>query len=115
MSGVIVSVGDFAIDTWNHPRFQGGLQAFAGLAEASAGGLATLGSGGLAAPIGWPVLAHGLDQMVAGLGTLVTGEYSSTLTEQLVAGRVQFYDSINNISVVTENGEVVTILYGRIN
>ena len=32
-----------------------------------------------------------------------------------VAGRVQFYDSMNNISVVTENGEVVTILYGRIN
>jgi len=32
-----------------------------------------------------------------------------------VAGRVQFYDSINNISVVTENGEVVTILYGRLN
>jgi hypothetical protein len=32
-----------------------------------------------------------------------------------VAGRVQFYDSINNISVVTENGEVVTILHGRLN
>lgn len=31
-----------------------------------------------------------------------------------VMGRMQFYDGINNISVVTENGEVVTILHGRL-
>jgi len=31
-----------------------------------------------------------------------------------VAGRTQFYDSVNKISVVTENGEVVTVLYGEL-
>ncbi len=29
-----------------------------------------------------------------------------------VTGRMQFYDPVNNISVVTENGEVVTVVYG---
>lgn len=32
-----------------------------------------------------------------------------------ISGRMQFYDSINNISVITENGEVVTTMYGRPN
>ena len=60
------------------------MQAFVGLAEASAGGLVTLGSGGLAAPIGLPVLVHGLDQFVTGLGTTITGRHRITLTEQLL-------------------------------
>ena len=54
------------------------------LAEASAGGLVTLGSGGLAAPIGWPVLAHGLDQFITGISTAITGIHRATLTEQLL-------------------------------
>jgi hypothetical protein len=60
------------------------MQAFAGLAEASAGGLVTLGSGGLAAPIGWAVLTHGLDQFIAGMSTAITGNYRAALTEQLL-------------------------------
>ena len=60
------------------------MQAFIGLAEASAGGLATLSSGGLAAPIGWPVLVHGLDQFIAGVSTAITGKHRVTLTEQLL-------------------------------
>ena len=51
------------------------MQAFAGLAEASAGGLATLGSGGFAAPVGWPVLVHRLDQFITGMSTAITGNY----------------------------------------
>ncbi|NGX38597.1 MAG: hypothetical protein K1000chlam2_01771, partial [Chlamydiae bacterium] len=230
----IGGVVDLSLEVLSHPRVQGSLQAFAGLAEASAGGLATLGSGGLAAPIGWPVLTHGLDQFITGMSTAITGSHRATLTEQLlqttgmssewasltndllsiggtmggtaivrasrtgafpnfrspmssnnsrvsvnratsfagskraplnyapyqkvrnetaviygrkytghaldrmqdrgfmpsivektiqsnvgtpnkVVGRMQFYDAVNNISVVTENGEVVTILSGRLN
>ena len=31
-----------------------------------------------------------------------------------IPGRMQFYDPINNISIVTENGEIVTVVYGRL-
>nr|NGX38070.1 hypothetical protein [Chlamydiota bacterium] len=46
------SLYDLSIDLLTHPRFQGSMQALGGFAEASAGGLATLDTGGLAAPIG---------------------------------------------------------------
>jgi hypothetical protein len=49
------------------------MQAFAGLAEASAGGLVTLGSGGLVAPISWAVLTHGFDQFITGMNRAITG------------------------------------------
>ena len=85
IGSAIVGMGYDAIDfILTSPRVQGSMQAFVGLAEASAGGLATLSSGGLVAPIGWPVLAHGLDQFVAGISTVITGRHSVTLTEQLL-------------------------------
>jgi len=80
----IGSVVDLSMEVLSHPRVQGSLQAFAGLAEASAGGLATLGSGGLIAPVGWPVLVHGLDQFTTGMSTAITGNHRATLTEQLL-------------------------------
>lgn len=80
----IGSVVDLSLEVLSHPRVQGSMQAFVGLAEATAGGFATFGSGGLAAPIGWPILAHGLDQFIAGMGTALTGEPRVTLTEQLL-------------------------------
>ncbi|NGX48143.1 MAG: hypothetical protein K1000chlam3_01533, partial [Chlamydiae bacterium] len=80
----IGSAMDLSLEVLSHPRVQGSLQAFAGLAEAGAGGLVTLGSGGLAAPIGWPVLAHGLDQFITGISTAITGSHSATVTEQLL-------------------------------
>jgi RHS repeat-associated protein len=80
----IGSVIDLSLEIFSHPRVQGSMQAFAGLAEASAGGLVTLGSGGLAAPIGWAVLTHGLDQFTTGMNTAITGNYRATLTEQLL-------------------------------
>ena len=43
-SGVIDGIADFATNTWNAPRFQGGLQAFGGLTEAVIGGGMTLGN-----------------------------------------------------------------------
>ena len=32
-----------------------------------------------------------------------------------IAGRTQFYDSVNNISVITGDGNVVTVMHGRSN
>jgi filamentous hemagglutinin len=29
-------------------------------------------------------------------------------------GRTQFYDPKNNISVITENGRIITVMYGRL-
>lgn len=80
----IGSAYDLSLEVLSHPRVQGSMQAFVGFAEASAGGLATLGSGGLAAPIGLPVLIHGLDQFIAGMNTAITGQHRATLTEQLL-------------------------------
>jgi hypothetical protein len=234
MSGVVVTAADFAVDTWNNPRFQGGLQAFGGLTEAVIGGGMSLGSAGIGAPVGGLVMSHGLDHFFTGLQTAFSGNSRNSVTNQLlqktgmssqtaslvdgglsiaggmggiavirarqlaafpsfrlpllpnnsrtyvnraisfagskrapldyapyqkfrnepavingrkyaghaldrmqdrglmpsvmentiqnnvglpnkVSGRVQFYDAINNVSVVTENGEVVTILHGRLN
>lgn len=78
------SVVDLSLEVLTHPRVQGSMQAFAGLAEASAGGFATLSSGGLAAPVGWPILVHGLDQFITGMSTAITGKHRTTLTEQLL-------------------------------
>lgn len=43
-----------------------------------------LAQGGLAAPVGWPVLVHGLDQFVTGMSAAITGKHRTTLTEQVL-------------------------------
>src|SRR5690606_2205634 len=43
------------------PRVQGGLQLVGGLTEAAIGAGMTYISGGIASPLGWCVMAHGLD------------------------------------------------------
>lgn len=61
---------------------------------------------------------HALDQMQnRGFPPSVVEEtiQSSVGVPNKVTGRMQFYDPVNNISVVTENGEVVTVVYGRLN
>ena len=73
-----------ALTVWNDPHFQGSIQAFGGLAEASFGGWMTLSSGGVAAPLGWPVMAHGLDHFFTGMNTAVTGRQLDTATSQLL-------------------------------
>ena len=83
-SPIYQPVKSTVIDIWKSPRFHGGLQAFAGLVEASTGGLATLSSGGLVAPVGLPVLAHGLDQFITGINVAITGKHRTTLTEHLL-------------------------------
>ncbi len=75
------NVVDFIL---NNPRFHGSLQALGGLAEASFGGGVTLATCGAAAPFGWPVMAHGLDQLITGASTAFTGSPRDTLTSQLL-------------------------------
>jgi hypothetical protein len=61
---------------------------------------------------------HSLDQMQnRGFTPSVVEEtiQSGIGVPNKVTGRTQFYDPVNNISVVTENGEVITVVYGRLN
>lgn len=81
LAGVSHQVADFIL---NNPRFHGTLQALGGLAEASFGGGMTLATYGAAAPFGWPVMAHGLDQFITGVSTAFTGRPRDTLTSQLL-------------------------------
>ncbi|MDJ0652184.1 MAG: RHS repeat-associated core domain-containing protein [Simkaniaceae bacterium] len=83
--GILSGVAIAFIDTWNNPRFQGGLQAFGGAAEAVIGGGIALGSGGIGASVGGLVMAHGLDQFITGMSMAITGKHRETLTEQLLA------------------------------
>jgi hypothetical protein len=41
-------------------------------------------SGGLAAPLGWPIMAHGVDHYVAGMNTLFSGVPQQTATSHLL-------------------------------
>lgn len=84
MSGVVVAVADFAVDTWSNPRFQGGLQAFGGLTEAVIGGSMALGSVGALAPVSGLVMTHGLDHFFTGLQTAFSGNPRNSVTNQLL-------------------------------
>lgn len=61
-----------------------GFRVLSGFAEATAGSALTLGFQGLAGGIGWPIIVHGLDQMVTGMQTAITGVPRNTLTSQLM-------------------------------
>nr|NGX45477.1 tRNA3(Ser)-specific nuclease WapA [Chlamydiota bacterium] len=66
------------------PRFSGGMQALGGLSEAGFGAGMTFASGGVAAPLGWPVMAHGLDHFFTGMGTVLTGRTRDSVTATLL-------------------------------
>jgi RHS repeat-associated protein len=72
------------MDLLSNPRFQGSMQAFGGLVEAGIGGGMTLASGAIAAPLGWPVMAHGLDQFITGMSVALSGNPRETVTAQLL-------------------------------
>ncbi|MCB1074570.1 MAG: RHS repeat-associated core domain-containing protein [Simkania sp.] len=67
-----------------HPRVQGGLQFVGGATEAVIGGGMAYFSAGIAAPLGWVVMAHGLDHAITGFKTCVYGEFADTATTQLL-------------------------------
>ena len=72
------------ISMYNNPRFQGSMQAFGGLVETGVGAGMTYGSGGILAPIGWALMAHGLDHTITGMNTSITGRPRETVTAQLL-------------------------------
>ncbi len=72
------------MDLLSNPRFQGSMQAFSGLVEAGIGGGMTLASGAIAAPLGWPIMAHGLDQFITGISIALSGNPTETITAQLL-------------------------------
>ncbi len=78
------SIKDSFSEVWHNPRFQGACQMVTGAAEMGAGGAIACGSYGVAAPIGFSVVAHGADQFSTGLRTLVSGRYCDTATSQLL-------------------------------
>ena len=71
-------------EVMSNPRFQGAMQAFGGLSEASMGAGMTYATGGLAAPLGWPIMAHGLDHFVTGMSTVFTGKLRGSATAELL-------------------------------
>jgi len=83
-SPVYQPIKQTVLDIWDSPRFHGSLQAVGGFAEAGFGAGMAYSSGGLAAPVGWGVMAHGLDHCVTGIRTVVTGKYSESATSQLL-------------------------------
>ena len=78
------SIETAALDTWNSPHFQGSMQAFGGLAEASFGAGMTYATAGLTAQTAVAIMAHGLDHFFTGMNTAMTGKYSDTVTSQLM-------------------------------
>ncbi|MEC8306452.1 MAG: RHS repeat-associated core domain-containing protein, partial [Chlamydiota bacterium] len=71
------------VSLWQHPAFQGALQALGGLGEVLIGGTTSLTSGGIATPVGMLLLAHGLDHFIAGCQT-IRGTPQQTLTHHLL-------------------------------
>ena len=72
------------ISMYNNPRFQGSMQAFGGLVETGVGAGMTYGTGGILAPLGWGLMAHGLDHTITGMNTAITGRSRDTVTSQLL-------------------------------
>lgn len=75
---------DWAMNAIASPRMQGSLQVVGGIAEISSGFGASLLSGGLATPLGWFAILHGIDQTLAGLRTASSGQYYDTVSAQLL-------------------------------
>jgi hypothetical protein len=77
-------VTDLVLSTLANPRFQGSMQVIGGIGEVGGGIYMTFQTAGFGAAVGFPAIAHGLDQMNAGVGKVITGKYQPTATEQLL-------------------------------
>ena len=71
-------------ETFRNPHVQGTFQALGGICEAGIGAGMTLASYGIASPIGWGVMAHGLDNVITGASTAWSGVSRDTATSQLL-------------------------------
>jgi RHS repeat-associated protein len=74
------------MDLFGSPYFQGSIQALGGLIEASIGGGLTLASSVLPplALLGFPIMAHGMDQYITGFNTIYEGQARNTVTHLLL-------------------------------
>lgn len=88
-------------------RFQGANRAFWGILEGGAGAGSIYGSGGLAAPIGWAMLVHGVDEFATGMYTLVTGEEAVSSTEVLLVN-----SGLTPETAIMVNDGISTLLSG---
>ena len=94
---------------WNDPRFQGGIQAFGGLIEAGIGAGMTLSTGGIAGPAGWAIMAHGLDHLITGMGSVIIGYPTESSTSQLF----QSMGMSHNLAMLTDSGlSIAGSMYG---
>lgn len=69
---------------FSNPRVQGAFQVIGGMAEAGVGANLTLGTFGLGGVLGWPLLAHGLDNALAGGYAVIHGRPRNAATTQLL-------------------------------
>jgi hypothetical protein len=102
----------------NDLRFHGSMQALGGLAETSSGVGLILATEGIATPLAWPIMVHGLDQFIAGISTAVSGSSRSTVTEhilQSVGMSPQTAGLVNNgLSIVGSVGGFAAINASRL-
>ena len=106
------------VGMYNNPRFQGSMQAFGGLVETGVGAGMTYGTGGFLAPIGFALMAHGLDHTITGMSTAITGRSRDTVTSQLLqktgmsSQTAGFVD--NGFSIVGTMGGMGAIRAGQV-
>jgi RHS repeat-associated protein len=73
--------GNDAMAAWNNPRFQGGIQAFGGVAEASVGVPLLIPP---FTAFGGALMLHGADHFAAGTRSMITGRAIPTASEILL-------------------------------
>ena len=77
------STYDTCQNIYRSPYFYGSMQAIGGMTEICKGAEMTIATWGAAAPIGLPIMAHGVDHFNAGVQTILTGIPTETMTSQL--------------------------------
>lgn len=79
----LFSTPSWVSNVYNDPRFQGGLQAWAGYQEMQMG-IGLWGAGTLGWIPGSILLFHGTDNFSTGLSQIISGQYQQTATPQLL-------------------------------
>lgn len=86
ITGWLDSAGQWMAD---HPRIMGAVRGVGGMAEVIAGAAATATTSGVGAPLGIPLILHGIDQVVAGAAQAITGEQTHSRLEKIVAATAE--------------------------
>ncbi|MDR3624507.1 MAG: RHS repeat-associated core domain-containing protein [Chlamydiales bacterium] len=108
-SYVYKTTSETIISGLSSPHFHGAMQTIGGAIETSIGVGITYATCGFAAPVGCAIIAHGLDQTVAGLQTAFSGRHHSTLSELALR---QTGVSANTASLVNNGVSLLTTMGG---